>query len=225
MAQLDSRGRPERRYDRIVTTAHTTYIERFCRQAETRSDEFQDVMPALLDRKAWIVAGAILRMQMESLSRTIFLLNDTPNDRSWRAGRSFEKDMDGKFPRLPPQSGTVPDTEMARLADSKVPGLQGSGLNIYKLGSRLVHLSSAHDYRYLDPYQDMTAQERRQTILDPLSAVWGHIDITTASSFTEVMAYASPRALRKLTELLNIAVTRLRNDEGLDPAIGVPRFR
>jgi hypothetical protein len=205
----------------VVIAAQTIYIEQFCRQVETRSNEFQNVMPILIEHRAWIVAGSVLRMQVESVSRAVFLLNDPLDVRKWRVERSFEVNMDGKFPNLPPKHGAVPDTEMAILADEKVPGLQKSALSIYKLGCKLVHLSNAHDYEHTDPYQDLPADVRREMILDPLFTIWGRAGITTESTFAEVMEYASPRALRKLTELVNVSVKRLRGGESLDPAIGI----
>jgi hypothetical protein len=39
------------------------------------------------------------------------------------------------------------------------------------------------------------------------------------------MEYASPRALRKLTEPVDVTVKRIRADEGLDPPIGQQRFQ
>lgn len=209
----------------MVVAAQTIYIERFCRQVETRSNEFQKVMPILIEHRAWIVAGSVLRMQVESVSRAVFLLNDSLDDRKRRVERSFDEDMDGKFPNLPPKSGAVPDTAMANLADEKVPGLQKSALSIYKLGCKLVHLSGAHDYEHSDPYQDLPVDARREMILEPLFRVWDSGGITTESTFAEVMEYASPRALHKLTELVDVTVKRLRADEGLDPPIGQQRFQ
>ncbi|NJP26806.1 MULTISPECIES: hypothetical protein [unclassified Microbispora] len=212
-------GREYRRYDDRVV-ADSQFIERFCRQVETRSDELERALPLLIEHEMWILAGSVLRMQVESLARAVFLLNDPVATRELRVERSFSPGLDGRFPELPPRRGIVQDTAMVRLADEMVPGLKHSATSMYIVGCKLVHLSAAHEYHERDPYQALSIEQRHQFILDPLAAVWGSTcGLSDDSTFVEVMTVASPRAFRKLGELLRACVKRLRDGESLDPSI------
>jgi hypothetical protein len=168
-----------------VTGEERAAVERFCRQVAARSCELNGLLPVAPEQQAWIVAGSLLRMQVESATRALFLLNDPPELREWRVERPLS--FDGKFVEHPTGNATISDTRMAELADQRVPALGNSLQHMYKLGCRLVHLTSVHEYHDRDPYQDMTVVDRQRLIIEPLRVVWGSGVIDADSTFPEVI--------------------------------------
>lgn len=164
----------------------------FCRTVEARSHEHHDAMRVALDMGWLAIAGSVLRMELDSMIRVIWLLGH-PETReqileSCVAGNGF------KAGRMP-----IRDFEMVEEACKR----NGWVRAVYDFGNRFVHLTSAHDYAAVDPFQ---AYEHRGKVIGYLNyyhrgkVPGGSLD--GRSTLCDLAAYA-PYVLEKITSNLN----------------------
>ncbi len=171
----------------------------FCRMIGARSREHHEAMRVALDNGWFAIAGSVLRMELDSMIRVIWLLRH-PDTReqilaSCVAGEGF------KVGRTP-----IRDGAMAADAANVNDWVQ----SVYRFGNTFVHLTNAHDYAVLDPFQ---AYEHRGEVIEFLNhyhrdkVPGGPVD----DSFTlrDLAAYA-PYVLEKITSNLDIHVRDLR---------------
>jgi hypothetical protein len=116
----------------------------FCRQVRARSAEHRRAMMALRALPGQMVS--ILRQELDSLVRVIFLLAQT--DRAYRT-KLIEASVSGKKWTANGPRRQITDREMIDLADT----LHGWTKSVYSFGCAFIHLSSLHDYRMRDPLQ------------------------------------------------------------------------
>jgi hypothetical protein len=127
----------------------------FCRMINARSREHHDAVRVALDEGWLAIAGCILRMELDSMIRVIWLLRH-PDTReqilaSCVAGQGFKA---GRT--------RISDREMAKDATEVNGWVQA----VYDFGNRFVHLTDAHDYAVLDPFQ---AYEHRGEVIEYLN--------------------------------------------------------
>jgi len=128
-----------------------------CRQIRSRSAEHQAALGHLHPARLHGQVVSILRQELDSLVRVVYLLH--VNEDARRA--DLVRDAVEGIQWIQPHSRRrVTDREMAKLAD----GLNGWTLSVYKFGCAFIHLSSFHDYRERDP-MEMISQEEREAIL------------------------------------------------------------
>ena len=166
---------------------------------EARSREHHEAMRVALD-KGWLaIADSVLRMELDSMIRVIWLLRH-PDTReqilaSCVAGQGFNEGRK-----------RISDTTLAEDA-VKVNGWVQA---VYHFGNTFVHLTNAHDYAVLDPFQ---AYERRGEVIEflnryhPGKVPGGPVD--DSSTLRDLDAYA-PYVLEKITSRLDIYVRDLR---------------
>ena len=171
----------------------------FCRMIKARSREHHEAMRVALD-KGWLaIAGTVLRMELDSMMRVIWLLRH-PDAReqilaSCVAGQGFKED--GK---------RISDHAMA--ADAA--NVNGWVQAMYRFGNTFVHLTNAHDYAVIDPFQ---AYEHQGEVIEFLNhyhrgkVPGGPVD--DSSTLRDLAAYA-PYVLEKITSNLEIYVSGLR---------------
>ncbi|MER7455633.1 hypothetical protein [Micromonospora sp. NPDC126480] len=114
----------------------------FCRMVEARSREHHQAMQVALGNGWLAIAGSVLRMELDSMIRVIYL-RQTPNARerilaSCIAGEGFK---DGQT--------RIPDRAMVEVA-TRVNGWVRA---VYDFGNMFVHLTNMHDYAAVDPFQ------------------------------------------------------------------------
>lgn len=167
----------------------------FCRQVRARSLEHREAM-SMADLHGWLsIAVGILRQELDSMVRTIFLIEQ--RDPGLRA-RLLEQAVSGESWRLPTAKGTlkkVYDRDMVDLAQN----LHGWTQLVYRFGCSFIHLSDLHDYHARDPFRGLPLQER-EDIAHYLRKYHGG-DVSTGSTFNEVAAYA-PKVLDKIASNL-----------------------
>ena len=128
----------------------------FLRQVRSRSEEHQRVM-CLLAREN--IAGqmiAILRQELDSMVRVIYLLTQSTERRT----ELLEASIAGKKWYKLNSRAPVTDKDMVDLAQN----LQGWTRSVYKFGCAFIHLSNLHDYNDRDPLEQLPPQERKDII-------------------------------------------------------------
>ena len=117
-------------------------IDIFCRAVEARSMEHREAMDVAMLHGWWAIVGSVLRMELDSMIRVIYLL-ETPDARdrilaSCVAGKGFKADRH-----------RIPDRDMIAVATAHNGWVDA----VYKFGNKFVHLTDAHDYAEVDPFQ------------------------------------------------------------------------
>ncbi|WP_058048829.1 hypothetical protein [Janthinobacterium sp. Ant5-2-1] len=130
-------------------------LQIFDRQVRHRSSDHLRAMSLLAAHNLYGPMIAVLRQELDSMVRVIFLLAqpshirtqliaDSVNGKKWKVGRQI-----------------VTDRNMVDLAQQ----LQGWTASVYKFGCAFIHLSALHDYNVRDLLQLLPAAER-DDILD-----------------------------------------------------------
>lgn len=160
----------------------------FLRQVRTRSEEHQRAM-RLLAREG--LAGqmvAVLRQELDSMVRVIYLLTQNTE----RRAALIEASVRGEKWSQPSSRASVTDKEMVDLAQD----LQGWTHSVYKFGCAFIHLSGLHDYNDRDPLEQLPLQER-EDILEHCRYYHGGPHGNDAK-FSELVPYL-PRVLEKIS--------------------------
>lgn len=185
----------------------------FCRQVRARSHEHQQAM-AMATQQGWLsIAVGILRQELDSMVRVIFLI-EQPNP-GLRV-RLLEQAVSGERWKVPTSNGKlkpVTDRDMVDLAQH----LHGWTQLVYRFGCSFIHLSDLHDYHARDPFRDLPLQER-EDIAQYLRKYHGS-DVSADSTFEKVVAYV-PKVLDKIASNLEVYLNDLEQDanyQGIRP--------
>src|SRR4030042_1302120 len=109
-----------------------------------------------LCRAGWLPIVSILRQELDSMIRSIYLLSI--EDRATR-NQLIEASINGKDWRLTIANGKqkkVTDRDMVELANQ----LQGWTESVYRFGCGFIHLSNLHDHHARDPMSLIPASEK-----------------------------------------------------------------
>jgi len=155
-------------------------LETFVRQVRERSRENATALKLLHREGLHGNVVSILRQELDSLIRVIFLLSQT--DRAYRIvltaasaeGRPWTK-KDGK--------GRITDREMVDLSKD----LFYWAKNVYEFGCAFIHLSNFHDYASRDP-MDMVSEVERATIASYLN-YYHLVHLRPDVKFSEILPY------------------------------------
>jgi hypothetical protein len=126
-------------------------IKEFCRIVRQRSSENINASSVLL--RVGLIGHVIgvLRQELDSMVRVIYLLNQPENERSIL----LRQTLTGNKWRL--ASGKqVTDKDMMALADK----LNGWTLSVYKFGCAFIHLSPFHYYQLCDPFDNISETDK-----------------------------------------------------------------
>lgn len=179
-------------------------LETFCRQVRARSAEHRQAMLAVRTLPGQMVA--ILRQELDSLVRVVFLLSQA--DRNYRR-RLIEDSVSGRIWRRAGSRQPVTDREMVDLTDT----LHGWTRSVYAFGCAFIHLSHLHDHQARDPLDQISEAER--------NAILGHLRYYhggpngTSPRFSDVVPLL-PAILEKITSNLECYVTQLEKDDDLE---------
>jgi hypothetical protein len=133
-----------------------TEMEILVRQIKSRSAEHQKAINALMDAQVYGQVIAILRQELDSMIRVIYLLF-LPIERRLSL---VSASIDGERWRRENSKGAITDKEMVDLAQK----LHGWTQSVYKFGCAFIHLSALHDYENRDPIARLTVNERTDLI-------------------------------------------------------------
>ena len=141
----------------LITKAHIMdHLATFIRQVRNRSSEHQRAMRLLTTE---LLAGqmiSVLRQELDSMVRVIYLLAQ-PLDRRMLL---IEDSVNGNKWSLSNSKAKVTDREMVALSQT----LQGWTQSVYKFGCAFIHLSNLHDYNDRDALAQLPANEREDLL-------------------------------------------------------------
>jgi len=129
----------------------------FCRQVRERSREHQEAMAAAIEHGWSSVAVGILRQELDSMVRAIFL-NSQPDVRE--RARLLTLAVSGQRWTRPTSTGKLaPITDHDMVVHTQ--SLHDWAEMVYRFGCNFIHLSNCHDYNARDPFQALPYDERR----------------------------------------------------------------
>lgn len=128
-----------------------TTTEKFCQILRERSIENLSAGRIVFDNELYGQVISILRQELDSLVRVIFLLDKNLTVRQHYIGQTLSNI---KW-TLPDSRAVVTDRQMVDLSDM----LYGWTKSVYKLGCAFVHLSPMANYKNDDPFQNLPSDE------------------------------------------------------------------
>jgi len=178
----------------------------FARQVRRRSKEHKLAMTLLCSHQLYGLMVSVLRQELDSMVRVIFLLGqelpirdkliaDSVYGRKWRIGRE-----------------QVTDRRMVEFAQE----LHGWTASVYKFGCAFIHLSALHDYSARDPLQLLPVNER-EDILDHCRHYHGG-PVNPEAGFRDLVPFL-PNALKKVADNLDWHLDDLINGRSLEETI------
>lgn len=175
----------------------TIYI--FKRQVIKRSNDHKAAMHALLIANVPSQMASVLRQELDSMVRVIFLLSQPLPRRMSLIMAS----VNGEKWRNEGKKGWVTDRQMVDSAD----GFEGWIRLVYDFCCKFVHLSSFHDYNSRDPMQ-MIDEMSRKSILDYCRRYHGG---PNGDRFYDLVPNLSG-VLEKISENIQFYIEALPND-------------
>jgi len=174
----------------------------FLRQVRSRSLEHQRAMKLLADAGLAGQMVAVLRQELDSMIRVIYLLTQSPERRELLIDASVR----GEKWSQETSRAKITDKEMVEIAQT----LQGWTQSVYKFGCAFIHLSGLHDYNDRDPLSQLPAEERRD-ILEHCRYYHGG-PASSTERFEDLVPYL-PRVLEKIAGNLECYLEALENGE------------
>lgn len=126
----------------------------FCRQVRKRSQENRKALSLLHHNALTGNIMGILRQELDSMVRCVFLLSVT--DRQYRK-RLLHDSVNGNRWRSKDGKRNITDKDMVDLSSR----LHGWTQNVYAFGCGFIHLSPFHDYPNRDPFDSLSPEDRR----------------------------------------------------------------
>lgn len=124
--------------------------EQFCKIVRQRSKENKQAIGLLSRTGLTGQVMSVLRQELDSMVRVIFLLRQTIDERN----HLINLTLTGKKWKLR-SNANVTDKQMVGLADT----FNGWTESVYKFGCAFIHLSSFHDFVFNDPFENLGQDE------------------------------------------------------------------
>lgn len=179
----------------------------FCRQVRSRSAEHASAVRLLFHANHLGQVVSILRQELDSMIRTIYLLSIC--DRIERQ-RLIDSSVNGGPWTVNGRKARITDKDMADRAGN----FQGWTASAYKFGCSFIHLSAFHDYSDRDPFRSLPNSERQQ-ILQHMRNYHGG-PVGNDPSFADIAKYF-PAVFDKVSGNLACYLKSLENDEDIQP--------
>lgn len=180
-----------------------TSLETFCRQIRSRSAEHRQAIQLLHGRRLLSQVVAILRQELDSMVRVIFLLSVA--DEAYRH-QLIDASVNGAKWTVKGKKTCITDREMVELAQS----LHGWTQSVYRFGCAFIHLSSFHDYEHRDPLLVLPKDEKA-SILRHIRAYHGG-PTCSEPTFEDVLPYL-PAIFEKVAGNLEHYLRQLEAEE------------
>ncbi|MCF6442320.1 hypothetical protein L1077_23110, partial [Pseudoalteromonas luteoviolacea] len=179
-------------------------IKRFCSILRKRSAEHKEAINKVQGLHGIVVS--ILRQELDSMVRAIYLLNISEQD---ELERLVKQTLDGEVWTVLTAKGKVAkvtDRDMVELSNE----LNGWTRSVYKFGCSFIHLSNYHDYSSENPFDQLT-EDDQASILEHMRKYHGG-PMSDSPSFTE-LAYYFPSVFKKISGNLECYIKELESKE------------
>lgn len=175
----------------------------FCRQVRARSVEHSAAVRLLSQQNLISPLVAILRQELDSMIRVIFLL--TLGDREYRT-QLIDATVNGRRWTHKGKQSRITDRDMVNIANR----LRGWTESVYEFGCSFVHLSNCHDHGSRDPFLALAKQER-EVILRHMRNYHGGPSRDNPT-FDDLVPFL-PLVFDKIADNLECYVQQLESDE------------
>ncbi|MBX3276357.1 MAG: hypothetical protein KF729_39255 [Sandaracinaceae bacterium] len=181
----------------------------FARMVRARSHENAGALRATSSRQLHGVTIGILRQELDSMVRVIYLLSLAPNLRT----TLVEASLAGEPWKIPTPSGKLKKVTDRDMVDHAAT-LHGWAESVYRFGCAFIHLSQFHDYATRDPVAALTPGERAAM----LRHLRGYHGGPARDDFTLVdVVPVLPPVFEKIRSNLDCYLRQLESGEKLDP--------
>ena len=184
-------------------TGASEFLGAFLRQIRARSEEHRRAILLLKREQITSQMVSVLRQELDSLIRVIFLLK--VRDRDYRRNL-IRPCVEGRKWLQKGSKRRITDRQMVDIAKR----LHGWSESVYRFGCAFIHLSKFHDHKVRDRLAELPKEER-DAILQHVRAYHGGIPET----FHELEAY-SPLIFQKISDNLVCYLKMIERDEDLD---------
>lgn len=182
-----------------MTTNQNTL--KFCELIRKRSEENKSAVDILFSSNHYGQVASILRQELDSMVRCIFLLNLPIPERE----RLIQLTLNGE--RWRNSNGSiVTDKSMVDISNN----LQGWSNSVYKFGCAFIHLSNFHDYDNNDIFQTLDATERRD--IKQFMNNYHNYDLNEELTFDSVKPYLF-KVFIKIYDNLKCYISDLEQNE------------
>jgi len=169
----------------------------FCKIVRQRSLENKQAIDLLSRTGLSGQVLAVLRQELDSMVRVIFLLSQTIDERN----HLIRLTLSGQKWKLR-NNAQVTDKQMVELADT----LNGWTKSVYKFGCAFIHLSTFHDYTFNDPFENLG--------LDEINSIKTHLNYYHGFPMTDGLTMRSisfylPRVFDKIESNLESYIQNL----------------
>lgn len=130
-----------------------TPTAQFCRILRDRSAEHRTAARLLFTQGLYGQVIAILRQELDSMVRTIFLVSLSPSNKLHYINQTLNNE---KW-TLAGTKTQITDRQMVDFANT----LHGWTKSVYKLGCAFIHLSAMADYNYNNPFLQLPSNEQQ----------------------------------------------------------------
>ncbi|MES2284104.1 MAG: hypothetical protein V4547_00365 [Bacteroidota bacterium] len=179
-----------------------TNKEQFCRIVRERSKEHKKAVNLMLQNGLYGQAISILRQELDSMVRVIFLLEEADlSVRSHFIGQTLKN----KKWTLPNSRTIITDRHMVEIADFMFGWTQ----SVYRLGCAFIHLSPMNDYKNENPFLQLT-QEEKDEVREHLNN-YHSFPLTNDLTMQTVSPYLQ-RVFTKVSDNLEYYIGGLEND-------------
>lgn len=179
----------------------------FLRQVRSRSEDHQRAMSVLAEARLPGQMVSILRQELDSMVRVIYLLEQNID----RRNALIDASVRGEKWSQPNSRASVTDKEMVDLAQS----LQGWSRSVYKFGCAFIHLSNLHDYSDRDPLEQLPPEERDDLLAH--CRFYHSGPNQDDANFSDLIPYL-PRVLEKISANLKCYLSKLNKGTSPDAA-------
>ncbi|TXC75462.1 hypothetical protein FRC91_12165 [Bradymonadales bacterium TMQ1] len=181
-------------------------IAKICFLIRIRSQSNKNAIAALSTHNLFGHMVGVLRLELDSLIRTIYLL--TIDDVQERA-RLAKSVLDGEGFRKA-TGGRIQDRQMVELS-SKLHGWTGL---VYKFGCEFIHLSNLHNELTKDPFLTLPEEEKR-SIIHYINK-YHFVGLHKNSPFSEVASHI-PVIFQKISANLECYLKQLESTQLPEP--------
>ncbi len=177
-------------------------VEVFCRQVRSRSEEHRKAIALLHSEDLRSPLVGILRQELDSLVRVVYLLSERDGNRRRELLRQA---VDGEqWTETTPKGKQrrITDRDMVNLAQQ----LHGWTASVYSFGCAFIHLTRFHDHRHRDPLRSIPRDE--QTAILRHMRSYHHGPPAENPSFDDLVPYL-PQAFTKIADNLECYLKQL----------------
>ncbi len=181
-------------------------IKQFCEILRKRSEENNKSFSTLYESHLYGNCFSVLRQELDSMVRVIYLLNIPEIDERKRLIQQTLNGEQWSFINHNNKVQKVTDRDMVGIASQ----LWGWTQNVYKFGCAFIHLSKFHNYLNEDPFKSLSETDK-DNIINQLND-YHNANLNRSSSLEDIIPYL-PNVMDKITSNFEYDIRKLENNQ------------